>query len=340
MTTTGIWLLQLGTPDEPSASACRRYLREFLSDPRVIDIPTPLRWLFVNLFVVPFRSPKTAKAYRKIWASGAKSPLLHYSEQFTIGLQKYFHETAEVRLSMRYQNPSMEEGWKEWKRLAPQRILIVPLYPQYSSAATGSSLERVFEFMDGEETIPSISVVPAFYNVDPFIDIWVRRARAMQIQNYDHLLISFHGLPERQIKKADPSQSYCLIQPDCCNRSTIENPFCYRAQCFHTAQIIANRLQLSKEQWSVSFQSRLGRTPWIRPYTDEILKTLAQNGKKRIGVICPSFVSDCLETLEEIAIRGRETFLSAGGQELIHIPCPNDDPDWIKGFGEHLEKFL
>jgi ferrochelatase len=324
----GLLLINVGTPDAPTTPAVRRYLREFLGDSRVVDIHPILRALLLNLVILPFRPAKSAAAYRKVWTDRG-SPLLHHSLDLVDAVQARLGDGWTVRLGMRYGNPSIRDALADFVRLGCDRLVVLPLYPQVAMSSTGTSLHAVYTQLAELPTPPAVFTVEPFYDDEQFLTAFVARAQPIvDRQRPDHVLFSFHGLPERQIRKADPSGQHCLARPDCCARIVAENRGCYRAQCFATARSLAERLGLAADRYSVSFQSRLGRTPWIAPYTDVVFGELIAQGKKRIVVICPAFVTDCLETLEEIAIRGRADFLAAGGEALDVVPSLNSDPAW------------
>jgi len=319
----GLLLVNLGTPDAPETGPVRRYLREFLSDPRVIDIPALARALLLNFVILPFRSPKSAEAYRKIWTERG-SPLLYHSQDLAAGVRAAL-PGWKVELGMRYGNPSIASALA---RLGPvDRLVILPLYPQYASASTGSSLEEVFRVLSRSAVVPPVTSVDAFYDEPMFLDAFASVGRAAA-ERADHVLFSFHGLPERQVKATDPTGAHCLASASCCDAIVEANRQCYRAQCYATARGIATRLALPAEKWSVSFQSRLGRTPWIKPWTDEVLPELAQRGVKNLAVFSPAFVADCLETLEELAIRAKDQFIGLGGSSLTLVPSLNSEPAW------------
>lgn len=330
-----IWLIQLGTPSDSSTSAVRRYLNEFLTDPRMIDLPTWARQILVRGVIVPFRASKSAEAYRKIWTSEG-SPLLKNSRDLQRDLQAKVSDTP-VLLSMRYGSPSIPEGWQELQKLNVDRVLLVPLFPQYSSATNASIMDKISEQFKTSENIPSLEMFPPFYAAPGFIDAMAEEAPP-ELLAYDKILFSFHGYPERFLKRGSPK---CLADKSCCEMVSAENRFCYRAQCVATAKSLAKRLGLPDSQWAYSFQSRLGGTKWTEPYTDVLLEEWAKSGIKRVAVFCPAFVSDCLETLEEIGIRERERFLRAGGAELHLLPCVNSSPSFVNFLsGEIRQKFL
>lgn len=330
MAKTGVLLLNLGTPDAPTTSAVRRYLRQFLSDPRVIDINPLGRALLLNLFILPFRPAKSAEAYRQIWTE-AGSPLLLHTRKLADKLQQHLDEEVVVRFAMRYQNPSMEAVLERFMQDAVERLIVVPLYPQYASSSTGSCLEELYRVCAGKWNVPHLSVVPAFYDHPAFVDALttVTREHLDDLADWDHFLISFHGLPERQVVKCDVSGAHCLKSADCCDTVTDAARYCYRAQSFATARALTAALGITEDRYTVAFQSRLGRTPWIKPYTDHVLEDLPKKGVKRLAVMIPSFTADCLETLEEIDIRGRESFLGAGGTDYTMVPSLNSHDAWV-----------
>jgi ferrochelatase len=330
---TGILLINLGSPEAPTAAVVRPYLREFLSDPRVIDIPAPLRWLLLNAVILPFRPAKSAAAYAKVWTP-AGSPLLAHSRAFAAELAAALGEDYRVVLAMRYGNPSVKAAVEELTREPLRELVIFPLYPQYASASTGSSLEEALRLLAPLQNVPALRTIPAFYDDPGYVRALVENAAPrLRDFNPDHVLFSYHGLPERQIRKSEYLPEHaelCLRSEDgCCADHGIDNPFCYRSHCFVTTRLIAKDLGLAAGTYSTAFQSRLGRTPWIKPYTDQVLVDLARAGVKKLAVFSPSFVADCLETLEEMTIRGAETFREAGGEELRLIPALNATPAWV-----------
>jgi ferrochelatase len=307
----------------------RRYLREFLSDPRVLDIPWLLRMALLHLAILPVRPRKSAAAYRKIWSERG-SPLLYFSQDLAERVRERLGSGYVVELAMRYGEPSIALALERLRRSGVARTVIFPLYPQYSSASTGSSVEEVFRLVSTWWVTPSVSVVEPFYDDELFLAAFARVGRpVIEAERPDHVLFSFHGLPERHMHKADPTGQHCLSSPRCCEMVEGANRDCYRAQCFQTARGLAARLGLSEGSYSISFQSRLGRTPWIRPYTDVVLPELAQRGVRRVVVFCPAFVADCLETLEEIGLRAQADFLRAGGESLALVPSLNATPAWV-----------
>jgi ferrochelatase len=326
--TTGLLLINLGTPDEPTTPAVRRYLREFLSDPRVIDINPVGRTLLLELVILPRRPAQSAKAYRSIWDPTRGSPLLYHSRDLAAGVATALGADWHVELAMRYGNPSIPAGLAALRAAAVDRIVVLPLFPQYASSSTGTAVARVMELAGREINVPALDVVPAFYADPGFLDAFAIVARD-HVATADHVLFSFHGLPEHHMVASDPSKQHCLRSDTCCDAITTINRDCYRAQCYATARALATRLALPADRHSVAFQSRLGRRPWIKPYTDLVLPELARTAR-RVAVMCPAFVADCLETVEEIGIRGRELFKAAGGDDLTLVPSLNATPAWIE----------
>jgi len=340
---TGILLVNLGTPDAPEAGPVRRYLREFLSDPRVIDINPLGRWLLLNLVILPFRPKRSAAAYREIWTSEG-SPLLVHGRALLDALRERVSEHP-IEFAMRYGNPSIAAGLERLRAQSCDQLIILPLYPQYASSSTGSTVERVYREAAGLWNTPYISVIPPFYDHPAFLAAFAEVARAkLAALAPDHVLFSFHGLPERHVlASADPN--VCLASVDCCERLVDGNRNCYRAQCFATARGLAALLELGdahglEQRWSIAFQSRLGRTPWIKPYTDEVIPALAKQGARKLAVFSPAFVADCLETLEELGIRARQDFLDAGGETLELIPSLNAHPSWVAGVEQLIREAL
>ncbi|MBA3817401.1 MAG: ferrochelatase [Deltaproteobacteria bacterium] len=324
----GLLLINLGTPDAPTTPAVRRYLREFLGDPRVIDINAVGRALLLNLVILPTRPAKSAHAYRSIWDPERGSPLLYHSQDLAAGVAAKLGDGWRVQLAMRYGHPSIADGLAALARAQVDRIVVLPLFPQYATSSTGSAVARVMELASERWTMPSLDFVPAFFDDPGFLGAFEQvAAPALAEARPDHVLFSFHGLPVRQIVKTDPAGTHCFQSPGCCD--TLANPSCYRAQSFATARALAKRLGLTPDRYTICFQSRLGRTPWIQPYTDVEIGRLAKAGVKRMAVLCPAFVADCLETVEEIGMRGREQFKAAGGDELVLVPSLNATPAWI-----------
>ena len=332
----GILLVNLGTPDSPEVSDVRTYLDEFLMDERVIDINAFQRTLLVKGIIVPFRSPKTSKLYKEIWDENG-SPLLYYSKIQAAMLQEKLGDEYQVELAMRYQNPSIASGLDRLKAGLVESIQVIPLFPQYASASTGSVIQKVMELVSKWQTVPPISFINSFHDNELMIDTFAENAQKYQPESYDQILFSFHGLPERQLKKCDHTGQHCLKKDDCCSTLTDVNKFCYSAQCHDTARLIAKRLNIPAEKYSVCFQSRLGKEPWVQPYTSDVLKVLAEKGKKRLLVFCPAFVADCLETLYEVSVEYHEEFRALGGEEVQLVASLNDDPKFIEALVEMVK---
>ena len=324
----GVLLIQLGTPDAPRPREVRRYLREFLSDPRVIDLPAASRTLLLEGVILPTRPRTSAAAYAKIWTD-AGSPLLVHSEALRDALQQRLGGDHAVALGMRYGRPSLADALRRLEERGVRELTALPLFPQYASSSTGSALEALFA-TPAAGRLARIETIGPFYDDPGFIAAW-RDVAAARLDDFDadHVLFSYHGLPERQIRAADPSGSHCLARADCCEPMRDAARHCYRAQCYATTAALVDALGLGEAKTSTSFQSRLGRTPWIRPFTDLVLPELAERGVRRLAVLCPSFVADCLETLEEIGIRARAQWEGLGGAELRLIPCPNAHPTFV-----------
>ena len=331
MTRQAFLLINLGTPDDPSIPAVRRYLKEFLSDPHVVDINPIARRVLLYGIILPWRSPRSAEAYRKIWTERG-SPLLIHSQDLARKLAAALGEEWHVELAMRYQNPSMASALRRLHENGVERIVVFPLFPHYADATWGSVIEKLKNEAAKYPNAPLLEIGSPYYDHPAFIGALTEVARpVLKDFRAERVLFSYHGLPERQVRKADPTGGrYCLQSPTCCDRITASNKDCYRAQCFATSRALAKRLGLVREVWETSFQSRLGRIPWIRPYTDERVRELAAAGVRRLAVLSPAFTADCLETLEEIGIRAREDFISQGGEELRLVPSLNSEDIWAE----------
>lgn len=327
----GVLLINLGTPDSPKTSDVRQYLNEFLTDGRVIDIPALPRQLLVRCAISPFRAGASAKSYRAVWTDKG-SPLKYISQDQAIALQNALDEQNpqqyKVVLAMRYQSPSIEAGLMALRRERVSRIIVVPLFPQYASASTGSANQRVMEIVSQWQVVPDIKFIQSFYNNEGYIQAFAEIGRSYNPSQYDHILFSYHGLPQRQMRKAN-DDNHCLQSPNCCHQLSEKNQFCYGAQCHATTQALAKALNLSPDQYSLSYQSRLGKDPWMQPYTVQVLEKLAKQGIKKILVFCPAFVADCLETLFEITTEYQELFVHQGGEKVQLVESLNTHPTWI-----------
>lgn len=334
---TGILLINLGTPDSPEVSDVRKYLIEFLLDKRVIDIPWFRRQLLVRGIIAPFRAKASSKLYKQLWTAQG-SPLKYYGVSLKDKLQHSLGNEYVVELGMRYQSPSIESAVDALIRAKVSKIIVFPLYPQYASASTGSSHEEVMRILSLRQSIPDVHFIHSYPDDPRMIDVYVKHAKTYDLSVYDHIIISFHGIPQRHIYKADDN-NHCRCNPVCCAELTDENQFCYSAQSYATARAIAGSLQLDKDDYTVSFQSRLGRNPWVEPYTSDVIEALARAGKKKVLVFCPAFAADCLETIIEIGVEYNELFRHAGGDSLDLVPSLNDDPDWVNTVAEMVTRY-
>jgi len=326
---TGVLIVNLGTPDSPDTPDVRRYLREFLMDGRVIDIPYVSRWMLINFIIAPFRAPKSAKVYKELWTEEG-SPLKTYGYAVEEMLQKALGRDYVVKLAMRYQNPSIEHGLAELQKLGLSKITVIPFFPQYASASTGSVYEEVMRVLATWQVMPELRFVNRFLDHPKFIEGFVQLGKKyLSERKYDHILFSYHGLPERQILKGDVTHKQCKLG-SCCDTLNRHNQFCYRAQCFETTRLLVKELGLAEGTYTTSFQSRLGRTPWIKPYTDEVIKELAARGIKSVLAFSPSFVADCLETTIEIGDEYRELFEEVGGEHWQLVESLNDSEIWVE----------
>jgi ferrochelatase len=325
---TGVLLVNLGTPDAPTRGAVYRYLKQFLLDPRVIDYPWLPRQLIVQGIIAPFRSGSSAKLYKQLWREDG-SPLKFYGERVLEGVQERLGDDFAVELAMRYQNPSIESGIKNLLARHVSEIIVFPMFPQYASATTGSVHDEVMRILRKEETIPDIKLINSYYHYEPMIEIYADNARRFDLDSYDHIIFSYHGLPERQLRKGDPTGEHCLKMPGCCRKITTVNQFCYSAQCHATTRAIVTRLNLSHQRYTTAFQSRLGPETWIQPYTINTIEAQAEAGARRLLVFSPAFVADCLETIIEIGYEYQVEFEKMGGEKVDLVPSLNDDPRWM-----------
>ena len=338
MTRKAVLLVNLGSPDSPAVSDVRRYLREFLMDGRVIDAPWPIRFGIVNFAILPKRPHASSEAYRSIWTEQG-SPLVVMSRRVQASLQSRVE--IPVELAMRYQHPSIDDAIEKLSLQDIDELLLVPLFPHYAMSSYETAVERVKDSLRKISPHTRLHVQPPYYDEPNYIAALVASAETHLQPDcaYDHLLFSFHGLPERHLKKADPTGCHCLEVQNCCDVPSPAHATCYRAQCFKTMRAFVNQAGVPTGKHSIAFQSRLGGEPWMQPYTDKEIERLARAGVKRLLVICPAFVSDCLETLEEIGMRGREIFLHAGGEDFTLIPCLNEHPRWIDTLENMVEAF-
>ncbi len=332
---TGVLLLNLGSPRSPSVRDVRAYLRVFLTDPYVIDIPMIWRYLLIYALILPFRPKQSASAYQKIWTPQG-SPLIYLSKQLKQKVATALGENYSVALAMRYGEPSTQQALAELQH--GENLIIMPLFPQYALASTSSALNHTLKLVEKFPNIKKIQVCKSFYDDPDFIQAWAQIIKKNTDDfKFDKLIFSYHGLPVRQVIKTEGPNCHCdHVQP--CPKINPDNQFCYRAQCYATTRLISEQLQLKPQQYTVSFQSRLGRTPWIKPYTDHLLNELSAQGCKNIAICCPSFVTDCLETLEEIGIRARAQWQQLGGEELRLIPCLNTEDSWVNALVKLIKK--
>lgn len=331
MKKTGILLIQLGTPDSPSVADVRSYLSEFLNDPRVIDIPYLIRKILVNGIIVPFRAPKSAKVYKELWTLGnGESPLLTHSRQLKELLQAEFKdEHITVELAMRYKNPSLDVVLERMRKANNDRIVILPLFPQYASASSGSAIEKAMDIIRKWWVIPEIKIISQFYNNSGYIDSIVDNAQKFNLAEYDHILFSYHGLPERQVDKVYDGSDLCQDQP-CETQINDDNKFCYKATCYATTRLIAEKMGLTENQYTVCFQSRLDKK-WLTPFSDKVVEEWGKKGAKKLLVFSPAFVADCLETLIEIGDEYQEIFEEHGGEKVQLVPSSNTHPAFVAG---------
>lgn len=338
VTPVGVLLIQLGTPASPSVGDVRRYLRQFLSDPRVMDMPAAVRFLLLNAVILPFRPRRSAHAYRQIWTEQG-SPLTLHTEKLAGEVRRRLGEGHRVAVGMRYQEPSLMKAVEELLAAGCRKLIVLPLFPQYSSAATGSALEAGVGEVARRWNVPDVSTVGDFFDDEGFLQALVDVSRPhLDRFGPDHVLFSYHGLPESQIRKSDRTGSWCLQSSSCCDGMEEPNRFCYRAQCFATTRRAAEGLDLAEGRYTTTFQSRLAGQKWIEPYTDVVLPELYRSGVRRLAVVTPSFTADCLETLEEIGIRGRRQWVELGGEDLLLVPCLNAEPVWADAVSEMVRK--
>lgn len=330
-----ILFMNLGSPDSFQVKDVKKYLTEFLLDERVIDISQPFRSILVQGLIVPFRTKGSAAKYETIWTKNG-SPLVHTTSLVTAAVEKYTNIPSAY--SMRYGQPTTKNKLDELQNMFPQldELIVFPLYPHYAMSSYETAVEDVKDAFQTSNYSFSLNIVQPFYNHPAYTSALAESFKPYLIDDYDHLLFSYHGIPERHVKRTDPTKQHCLFQKDCCSVASVAHDFCYRHQVFDTTEIVAGRLELPKNKYSVAFQSRLG-PKWLLPNTADILKQLPAKGIKKLVIACPAFVSDCLETLEEIEMEGRETFMEAGGTSYKVIPCLNTSQSWINSIAEIIK---
>ncbi len=325
---TAILLLNLGTPDSPSRWKVGSYLGQFLNDPRVIDIPWLARKILVNCIIVPFRSGKSAKLYQAIWDKESGSPLLMH----TLALQKKLQESVgdgiTVEMAMRYKNPSMDAVLERMRKAGYHKIIVFPLFPQYASSSTGSALQRFMEIVSQWWVIPELKIISQFYDNEDFIDCIVNRGKHYDLNQYDHILFSYHGLPERQVDKVY-TDGYLCKDHHCEDDLTESNYYCYKAACYQTTKAVVEKLNIPEGKYTLSFQSRLDNK-WLKPFSDKVIEELALKGAKKLLVFSPAFTADCLETIYEIGTEYQEIFHKHGGEKIQLVESLNSGDDWVE----------
>ena len=340
MKKTAVLLIQLGTPDSPKTSDVRRYLSEFLNDPRVIDLPWLARKLLVNGIIVPFRAPKSAKIYKELWDLGkGQSPLLGHTQKVQEKLKvRLKSSNVDVYMAMRYQNPSMADVMEEMRALHYDHVIVLPLFPQYASASSGSAIERAMKIMSTWWTTPEISIVNQFWDNSGYIDSIVERSKAFNLKDYDHILFSYHGLPEKHVDKVYEGDNLCSEAP-CETEINDKNSLCYKATSYATTRLIADKLGLKEEDYTVCFQSRLDKK-WLTPFSDKVVEEQGRRGAKKLLAFSPAFVADCLETVIEIGHEYQDIFEEHGGEKIQLVPSSNDHERFIDGLEEIIRKKL
>ena len=331
----GVILMNLGSPDSTEVKDVRKYLDEFLMDERVIDKSWLFRALLVKGIIVPFRAPKSAEAYETIWTDEG-SPLIVNTQHLQKALQNEIEEPVEI--AMRYGNPTPEAAYEALLKKIPdmEEVIAVPLYPHYAMSSYETAVEYAKEIHKKKNYSFKLTFIKPFYNEPNYLHALAENIKPFLQKEYDHLLFSYHGIPGRHVRKSDVTGCHCLQKDNCCEVASPAHEFCYRHQVITTTKLVTEALHIPKEKYSISFQSRLGKG-WLTPFTDMRLKELPAEGKKNILIICPAFVSDCLETLEEIAVREKKSFMEAGGQSYEMIPCLNTNPLWVKTIAGYIE---
>lgn len=326
MNKTCVLLINLGTPDSPSTGDVRKYLSEFLNDPRVIDINPVARYFLVNFIIVPFRAPKSAKIYRELWTAQG-SPIAIYGNSVKAKLQAELGDEFDVELAMRYQNPGLDEVCGRMEKRGYKKIIVIPLFPQYASASSGSAIDKTIKLVSNWWVIPEIKIISQFYDNEEYLDCVIERSKQYDLNDYDHILFSYHGLPVRQVDKVYSDGKPCSDHK-CEEEINDDNKYCYKAACYATTRMLAERLNLTKEKYTVCFQSRLDKD-WLEPFSDKVVEEWAKKGAKKLLVFSPAFVADCLETTVEIGIEYQKLFEKNGGEKIQLVESLNDHPMWI-----------
>lgn len=337
MAKTCVLLINLGTPDSPSVKDVRKYLYEFLNDPRVIDINPIGRFFLVNFIIVPFRAPKSAKIYKELWTDKG-SPIIIYGESVKEKLQKELGSDFDVELAMRYQNPGLDKVCARMEKKGYDKIIILPLFPQYASASTGSAVEKAIKLISKWWVIPEIKIISQFYNDENYLNCVIEQSKKYNLKDYDHILFSYHGLPVRQVDKAHFDGISCEHHK-CEYEINEHNKYCYKASCYATTRMLAEKLNLPKERYTVCFQSRLDKD-WLKPFSDKVIVEWAKKGAKNLLVFSPAFVADCLETIVEIGIEYQNLFKENGGEKVQLVESLNDHPLWVDALKKLVLKNL
>ena len=327
MNKTCVLLINLGTPDSPSVKDVRKYLFEFLNDPRVIDINPIGRFFLVNFIIVPFRAPKSAKIYKELWTDKG-SPIIIYGESVKEKLQKELGEKFDIELAMRYQNPGLDEVCARMQKRGYEKIIILPLFPQYASASTGSAIDKAMKLISKWWVIPEIKIISQFYDDENYLNCVIEQSKKYNLNEYDHILFSYHGLPVRQVDKVYSDGTPCTDHK-CEEEINDDNKYCYKATCYATTRLLAEKLNLPKDRYTVCFQSRLDKD-WLEPFSDKVVEEWAKKGAKKLLVFSPAFVADCLETTVEIGIEYQKLFKENGGEKVQLVESLNDHPMWIE----------
>ncbi len=327
-----VLLVNLGSPRDLKLSSIKEYLMEFLTDDNVIDLPKIIQKILVKNIIVPFRSKKTQEAYSSIWEKDG-SPLIINTNSLAKKLSEKTNYSVEM--AMRYQHPSIKHAIEKLINKGCNEIIAVPLYPHYAQSTILTTENKIKEISTSLGGNLKVSFIRPFYNEEGYIDALTSLIKESLPSDFDHLLFSYHGIPERHVKNTDPSKTHCLKVKDCCNIKADAHQFCYRHQVLETTKLCAKKLNIEKEKWSVSFQSRIG-PGWLKPFTDKVLDELPKKNIKKLAVVCPAFVADNLETLEEINIRAREQFIHNGGIEFTYIPCLNDNNNWVDFLSNYI----